>query len=291
MDDQLQQLQQQLQQHQQQAQQQITALTQQLNQQQQTLQQQQLLLQQQPPPPQPLPPPQFPSIRLPKPEPFSGSAHDVATWLWAFEHYCTLSNIAATHERITLAVTYFRADAQIWARAQELSGVPFASWPAFTQALRSRFQPIDPEQSARDALDNCRHGKRSVREYATEFTNLAMQISDMSDGDKIHRFTSQLQRTVRLQVRLHQPATLTAAIDLAHRVDATFGNGLPPPDSDAMELGALPAGRRRLTDAGREYLRANEGCFYCRKLHVPDHIPHCPDAPSRRRSSENGSRQ
>ena len=79
--------------------------------------------------------------------------------------------------------------------------------------------PINAKEIARTAWHNLKQ-TNSVQAYVARFRQLLLQLPDISTVDRLHCFAMGLKPAAQQQVRLHQPATLQAAIELAERADS-----------------------------------------------------------------------
>lgn len=98
-----------------------------------------------------------------------------------------------------------------------------ATWVAFGDVLRARFQPVNSADAARAQLDKLRHGSNQlVHEYTVEFRRLLTALPKMEEGDRVYRYVSGLQPRLSGLVRLQGPTNLADAIAFAARVDGTM---------------------------------------------------------------------
>jgi len=172
------------------------------------------------------------TVRTPKPPETDGRKPTPEHFAEAFEVYAQqkgidLSSVAACQ----LAATFLRDAALDWyvIHQQEVSAgkaAPFSSWQQMRQAFFQRFCPYDTHELARSRLDKLAQ-TRSVAEYASQYTGLMLQLPQMDEGTRVHFFIRGLKPTVKVQVALHQPQSLDAAISLAMAADTLlFSSGL-----------------------------------------------------------------
>jgi hypothetical protein len=97
---------------------------------------------------------------------------------------------------------------------------PLVDLEAFLQLMRSKFFPTDYVLTIRDKLMTLKQ-TRSVSVYAEEFETLLLQLppSEYSEQDMKDAFTRGLKRDVQIQVQIAGPATLTATVQTATRID------------------------------------------------------------------------
>jgi hypothetical protein len=134
-----------------------------------------------------------------------------------FEWYCYNSDA----ERVAMAAAQLRGTALDWwstlASADKQTLV--ASFAAFEQALRTRFQPVNSAQTARLALDSLAQGaKQSVHDYTATFRRLLTAVPTMSEEDRVHRFVQGLRPSVRSLLLMQGVSTLDDAIKGAARI-------------------------------------------------------------------------
>jgi hypothetical protein len=228
-----------------------------------------------------------------KPDYFHGSADatKVRQWCFSVEIYFAAANVAPS-EQVLFAVTLLRGHALTWWLSVRESQRP-NTWDVFKNAIIAYHQPTSAVIASRDALARLTQ-KTSVRQYVQEFKELALNIPNFSDDERLDRFKRGLKHDVRLQVALANPSTFEEAVDIASQVDDILfahrrprlfegsNYGFNPTRSSAvtpMELGAMrSAGQAatsspqqvrsripRLTDELRKELSAAGACFFCRE--------------------------
>ena len=182
--------------------------------------------------------------------------------------------------RVSFAVSLLRDDAAIWWRNHvEQSDIGqeilIDDWNDFKKALIVQFKPVNSRKIARDKLTKLKQSK-SVQDYATTFRSLVLEISGISEDEKVDRFIRGLKDQIRMEVELREPSTLNDAIRIADRYDTiTFKYQKQKVDqvkklsSDAY-LDPAPMDLdinkyRKLTDKEKDKLRQDQACFYCRQ--------------------------
>lgn len=137
---------------------------------------------------------------------------------------------------------------------------PPATSDALFAALRSRFQPINSEESTRYELAALKQGpKQSVDDYATRFLHLISLLPEESAASRIFQFRHGLRAAIGDMIRAtaEQPATLEKAIALAARLEGR--SSAPGAGSDHaanMEVDAGSAILARLA-AMEQAIRSN----------------------------------
>lgn len=165
--------------------------------------------------------------RCERPPKFYGKDNERAdTWLFLNKQYFVtigMEQAASLQQMILLAASGFRENAAIWwehvIREMELERRPkMQTWADFEKAVKDEFQPLDSEQVARDRLADLIQ-TTSVTAYVNALRDLALQISDLSSGDLLHKFKRGLKPNIRREVELRDPKTLDEAVKMAERAD------------------------------------------------------------------------
>ena len=180
------------------------------------------------------------------PSSFSGEiGEDVAIWLWQVDKWLQAGRVQLDLEKITLATGLLRGSALAWWRTREQQPGHPIDWPSFQEELRINFQPINPVETYRDRIQTLRQTS-SVLAYATAFRNIVVNIPHMTDEEKKFRFIYGLRQRTREEVRIRNPDTFEAAVQLAVRFDAIyrpgtrfFSQGYSSSEPVPMELGVI----------------------------------------------------
>lgn len=235
-------------------------------------------------------------IKPPKPPVFSGRNREPSAVNWAhqMENYLQSCDVVLeTPAAVRYAAGYLADSALTWYR-MHLTDVArgiiqgYAGWTAFKNALVQRFTPISPERTARQRLATLKQTS-SVRGYAQEYNLCMIELPEMNDKDRLHRFMFGLKPEIRLHVELKQPASLADAIELAIQVDSLLwqvrkGPRLVGRDSylhthaaspaggpSPMEIGALENRKPMLPKyssgaAPRVLNKEHIRCFFCKQM-------------------------
>jgi hypothetical protein len=143
------------------------------------------------------------------------------------ELYFALINLHDDAAKVTFAVSLLTERAAIWYRLLQKDAQGshvFATWHEFTTALRANFTEANFLRKARDRLAQVRQTS-SVQKYLQEFATLCLDIPDLSNGERLHRFMYGLKPQIRQQVELHGCSTYEEAATAADTVDQTiFGS-------------------------------------------------------------------
>lgn len=210
------------------------------------------------------------SLKPNKPDRFDGKREEftVRTWIYQVKQYLTLiqvgNNLNLTEEqKVTFAATYLSGTAAAWWYTRVASNTIPATIVDFENALVQEFVPFDSVQRSRDKLRRLVQ-RTSVSSYLSEFRNIVLMITTMSEGEKVDRFCQGLKPQVRLEVMKAGAQTMNDASRIALNVDAAlFGAGMyqsygfqssaPTP----MEIGNF---EQRKKD------RENNACYKCHKV-------------------------
>ena len=256
------------------------------------------------------------NIKVEKPETYDGDkARDLDTWLFQVREHLDLSTVPA-NGRVAYAASLLRSNAALWWReACEANRRP-ANWDEFCRQIRDQFRPEDYGRRGRDELAAMKqYARENVADFVYRFRATCLRVPDLSEAEKLDRFVHALVQDIRLQVELRGPNDFHEAATFAERADAVitrvaghnaqksgpqkqkWGYAQRPPAQtqtsggqtaqssggpEPMELGT--AGRRTLSRAEYEKLRAERACFICKK---PGHLAR--NCPLKKKTSGNGT--
>jgi len=108
-------------------------------------------------------------------------------------------------------------------------------------ALRSRFQPITTEDTARSELYKLEQANRGVDAFISDFQRLCALIPTASEADKLFNFLRGVRRDIGDRIRVDGTRTVEKAIETAARMgnltsSAPSGSGTHPSRLQQMEL-------------------------------------------------------
>ena len=95
------------------------------------------------------------------------------------------------------------------------------SWDQFKAAMIKEFVPEDHVRRAQDRLRKLKQIS-SVFRYLSEFRNIVLTISDVTDGKKWEKFCTGLKYEVRLEVMKAITTSFDEAAQIALRVDSAL---------------------------------------------------------------------
>ncbi|CAI7889198.1 unnamed protein product [Closterium sp. NIES-53] len=139
----------------------------------------------------------------------------VSRWLFLVEQFLLLSHILPA-EWTAFTGTLLRGSAITWWQSVHAT---IQSWDQFKLIFTATFQPVNPNIRARDALAALKQLK-SVQDYASRFRDIAQEILDLSDAERMDRFKRGLKTNVRMEVELRDCSTLEEMIRVAERYDS-----------------------------------------------------------------------
>lgn len=243
-----------------------------------------------------------------------GKAPTVRVWQWTMDQFYRNWPNMTEQQKLLFAIPFFRGFAANWWQQYEhmaVMGTMLAidRWDALKPVMLKQFTVLDEAEKARDALDALRQNS-SVSVFNHRFTELMLQIPAEEKPDAVmkHQYIAKLKPWLQFKVRVENPPTLQMAMEAADRIDRVRAPGASSSSSrpnnraagagyvrhsassaEPMDLGALSmrsAKQKRgkdskspatpLSERQKQYLRDNDGCFYCRKAHAGHMARECP---------------
>ncbi|XP_028215187.1 uncharacterized protein LOC114397318 [Glycine soja] len=150
---------------------------------------------------------------------FDGS--DPSGWIFKITQYFEYHSTPEA-ERLTIAAFYMDGRALAWFQWMNGNG-QFTSWPAFLQAVQTRFAPSQYEDPIGVLFKLTQKG--TVNQYLAEFEELANRIVGLPPPFLLSCFVSGLSLEIRREVQAHQPLTLVQAAGLARLQEEKFLDG------------------------------------------------------------------
>jgi len=166
--------------------------------------------------------------RVPEPEAFQGvrNAKELENFLWDMEEYFRAAHIPV-EEQVDTACMYLRGDAKLWWRTRvhddRVMGRPrINEWEILKRELKSQFLPCNAAWLARQSLKKLEH-TGTARQYVKEFSSLMLDISNMSEEDKLFNFMSGLKPWAQVELQRQGVKDIQGAIAAADSlVDYNF---------------------------------------------------------------------
>jgi hypothetical protein len=222
--------------------------------------------------------------------PFSGDPRLCRPWLQNLEAVFASHHVTQDDLRIQLAGSYLRDAATQW-HFRATGDAAASTWSDYRKKLLDRFLPPNVVAKARKQLKRIKQGNRSLDEYLEAFEELAVQVDGLSEQDRIEQFLDGLHADL---ARFLYPLPTTFADMLNHLAAISSHQQQTTPPSSNHHVrprpatvaaitaavnpalaGVGPDGKiLRLTDAQRDFCRANGICFKCREQgHVRANCP------------------
>ena len=98
------------------------------------------------------------------------------------------------------------------------TGLP-ATWTAFRMAITQHFREKLEKRRARDDLETLRQ-TADVRAYTSEFHSIILDLPELDEETKRHRFLTGLKPEIQAIVEQQLPETLDRAVELATIADS-----------------------------------------------------------------------
>jgi Retrotransposon gag protein len=238
-----------------------------------------------------------PKLKPKAPDQYYGTNRpDVQDWLSQLRLYFRVVGETDPTKMVLFAVSQLRDTALNWWMHMEATGQDrtIINMDAFANAVKNKFEPINPEAKARDQLHKLKQTHRmTVQEYTSSFTNLALRIPTLTDEEKRDRYLrGLLEGRISQEVWLRDPETFDDAVKLAGRVEAAMFRNRPLPSNYrrsnyqyhyqsrdsyrnnhdrpvAMEIGnvghASQRAQQRMNDEERARFMQEGRCFYCKE--------------------------
>jgi hypothetical protein len=165
---------------------------------------------------------------VPEPEAFQGirNAKELENFLWDMQEYFRAAHIPLG-EQVNTACMYLRGDAKLWWRTRVhddlVMGKPrINEWEVLKKELKSQFLPCNAAWLARQSLKKLEQ-TGTARKYVKEFSSLMLDISNMSEDDKLFNFMSGLKPWAQVELSRQGVKDLQGAMAAADSlVDYNF---------------------------------------------------------------------
>ncbi|XP_009779304.2 uncharacterized protein [Nicotiana sylvestris] len=159
-------------------------------------------------------------VRIPEPKEFNGtrSAKKLENFLWDMEQYFHAAKVQ-DEDKVPITTMYLVDDAKLWWRTRVADDVSAGrpkidSWEGLKKELKDQFFPSNAGWIARDRLKKLKQ-TGTVRDYVKDFSSLMLDISNMSEEDKLHNFLYGLQSWAQMELRRQNVKDLPSAIATA----------------------------------------------------------------------------
>ncbi len=215
-----------------------------------------------------------------KPESYSGKS-SIRSWAIHMDNY--LKN-CANEEAVSVASSYLIGPAHEWWIVHQTTntGSTIDSWEKLKDALIARFETLNKEKLARDKLATWKQIK-DVITFNEDFQRIILDISDISESEKIDRYSRGLKSYIWKELCTKDYDDLTVLMRDAQRVESahkrlggsylkSYNSPSAEKQNDPMEIGNIEI--KKLTPEEREECFKKGLCLRCRQ---PGHIAkNCP---------------
>lgn len=210
-----------------------------------------------------------PALRPAKPDPYDGTKAGgrAEVWLFQMNEYFNACGSVGDGERVSFAGSMLRGHASTWWRQRRtraaLGEIPeVSSWQQFCAELKAEFALVNAVKHARDDLARLEQ-RTSVQTYVHDFRELALQIPDLSEAEKLDRFLRGLKPRLQRELAIRDPHTMDEAVNMAERIDMVDFAWRVRHGPTPMELGtaetvcvdALSFNRKNEKMGGKSYAR------------------------------------
>ncbi|KAL4281386.1 hypothetical protein GQ457_03G039320 [Hibiscus cannabinus] len=159
-------------------------------------------------------------VEVPRPRTFGGSrnAQEVDNFLYGLDQYLGAVGIVEDASKIQTASLYLTDTAMLWWRRRrhdiEKGTCTISTFDDFKKELKRQFYPENAEDEARARLRRLKQSG-NIRDYIKEFTNLVLEIPDLSDKDSLFNFMDGLQPWAKTELKRRGVQDLADAIAVA----------------------------------------------------------------------------
>ncbi|KAL5812595.1 hypothetical protein ACOSQ3_027545 [Xanthoceras sorbifolium] len=156
--------------------------------------------------------PKFVKLDFPR---FNGT-EDTTSWFCRVDQFFEF-NHTPEEDRMPLASFHLEGDAQLWYQLlKQEKGV--MTWQEFHDGLDLRFDVTKFQDFFGDLIKLQQVG--SVRDYQTQFEKLLAKVGYLPPNRQVSCFVSGLKDSIKAEVLVRCPATLSSAIGLARLYEA-----------------------------------------------------------------------
>ncbi|XP_070002415.1 uncharacterized protein [Nicotiana sylvestris] len=226
-------------------------------------------------------------VRIPEPKEFNGarSAKKLENFLWDMEQYFHAAKVQ-DEDKVPITTMYLVDDAKLWWRTRVADDVSAGrpkidSWEGLNKELKDQFFPSKGGWIARDRLKKLKQ-TGTVRDYVKDFSSLMLDISNMSEEDKLQNFLYGLQSWVQMELRRQNVKDFPSAIAV---VDALGDVRLGQDGSDFSTTSKSKNGNKDKGNGNEKGKQCTgpstnkgqnskfDGCFICKGPHMARDCP------------------
>ncbi|KAL4379296.1 hypothetical protein GQ457_02G038830 [Hibiscus cannabinus] len=175
-------------------------------------------------------------IEVPKPKEFKGTrnAQDVENYILELEEYFQAANITEDTKKVKIASIYLTDFARMWWRRrctdEKHGGTKVETWEEFQEELKAHFYPVYAEEEAQSKLRQLKH-TGNIRDYVREFTELHLQIPDMTEKQALFTFRDGLKPWAKAELQRRGVTELSKALAAAESLTEFQKSESPKPKS------------------------------------------------------------
>ncbi|XP_070017491.1 uncharacterized protein [Nicotiana sylvestris] len=202
-------------------------------------------------------------LRIPEPKAYGGarSAKELENFLWDMEQYFQAARVQ-DDEKVTITPMYLTDDAKVWWRTRmtevESAGLPkIETWEMLKKELKSQFLPTNSSWIERDGLRRLKQSG-TVAEYVKKLSSLMLNVSNMTEEDKLHYFMSGLKGWAQLELRRQNVQSLSTAIAAADAL-ADLNIGDDPAETSHSKAGGKKETAKEWKKSGKGQTAEDEG--------------------------------
>jgi hypothetical protein len=252
-----------------------------------------------------------------KPPFFDGRDSSVSTvkaWIFSVREYVELSDIDE-NKQTRYAAGYLTDTAKTWYIDTYGNAAISPDLDTFLNAFKKFYLKTSNENDAAERIETIKQEKLSVSEYATEFKMQLSELGDETDPRWIkrhflHGLRSKIHIAMAPQIStvndldhliaiaqdthdaLQQAGAYTYDAPTRSYATTNLNATIGPNASTKISTSTRPqraatprsytptasaSSRKRITDEDRAYLRANNGCFWCREINAGHIASDCPE--------------
>lgn len=166
---------------------------------------------------------EVPRLRVLEPKPFNGTrdAKVLENFIWQVEQYFKTSKMEDEGEKMGTGVMYLTDYAMFWWRRRykdiEMGLYTVERWEDLKKELKLQFLPNNVEYLTRKSLRRLKHSG-FIRDYVKQFTTLMLDITNMTEKDRLFFFMNELQKWAKQELTCQGVKDLASALAAAERL-------------------------------------------------------------------------
>ena len=165
-------------------------------------------------------------IKPPAPPKFKGASKKprILEWTHQAEQFLKSAGLAEDEMGVWHITNYLEDEAATWWRLHcvkmDLGTAPrITTWGQLKAEMIQRFQEVNRLTQVRDEYTDLRQGHGPVSDYINRFRSLVVELPNETEEQQVYQFLKGLARRIQGDVRLHKPATVERAMDLADEAE------------------------------------------------------------------------